>query len=387
MNWGWQPYVKVSTRKAQAKQQMNNLRKKGVTVQPVSIEGRKIATTFWGTAWCNHLEKFSDYANRLPRGRTYVRNGSVCHLEIAQGQIKAIVSGSSLYDVLIKIEPLPEHKWTEVKKRCAGEISSLLELLKGKFSTAVMTAVTEKNTGLFPLPTEIQLDCSCPDWATMCKHVAAVLYGVGARLDSQPELIFTLRAVDQTELIAESTDLMQGDDKSGKSSRFVDDDLGAVFGIEFADEPTGKAKQISSKSQTVSSTPATPKQSKEPEPISKHKSRTSPVKKTTPVKPVKAVKQTVKKDQPIGKPSSPSGKDAVNFDFSKSPTARQVRELRKTLNSTVGEFANILGVSYSTVANWEKRRGKLNLSTRSKEELQAVAKLASKKKPPQVRKS
>lgn len=341
MNWGWQPYVKVSTRKAQAKQQMNNLRKRGVTVQPVSIEGRKIATTFWGTAWCNHLEKFSDYANRLPRGRTYVRNGSVCHLEIAQGQIKAIVSGSSLYDVLIKIEPLPEHKWTEVKKRCAGEISSLLELLKGKFSTAVMTAVTEKNTGLFPLPTEIQLDCSCPDWATMCKHVAAVLYGVGARLDSQPELIFTLRAVDQTELIAENTDLLQGDDQSGQSSRIVDDDLSAVFGIEFIDKPTGKANQV-------------------------------------------RANQVSSKSQSIGKPSSPASKAAVIFDFSKPPTAKQIKELRKTLNSTVSEFAELLGVSYSTVTNWEKKRGKINLTARSKEELQAAAKLAAKKKPRKI---
>lgn len=356
MNWGWQPYVKVSTRKAQAKQQMNNLRKKGVTVQPVSIEGRKIATTFWGAAWCNHLEKFSDYANRLPRGRTYVRNGSVCHLEISQGQIKAIVSGSSLYNVTIKIEPLPEHKWNEVKKRCAGEISSLLELLKGKFSTAVMTAVTEQNTGLFPLPTEIQLDCSCPDWATMCKHVAAVLYGVGARLDSQPELIFTLRAVDQTELIAENTDLLQGDDQSGQSSRIVDDDLSAVFGIEFVDEPTGKANQVKANQ------------------VKANQVKTNQVR----------TNQVRAKSRPVGKPSSPAGKAAVIFDFSKPPTAKQIKELRKTLNSTVSEFAELLGVSYSTVTNWEKKRGKINLTARSKEELQAAAKLSSKKKPRKI---
>jgi uncharacterized Zn finger protein len=194
MGWyGWRPYVPVAVRQARALKKMEKLSKKGLCIQPVEIAGRKIAQSFWGQAWCDHLEKFSDYANRLPRGRTYVRNGSVCHLEIAEGAVKAMVSGSELYNVNIEIKKLPDKKWASVKKRCAGQIASLLELLQGKLSKSVMAVVTDRDQGLFPHPGEISLHCSCPDWAVMCKHVAAVLYGVGARLDDKPDLLFLLR--------------------------------------------------------------------------------------------------------------------------------------------------------------------------------------------------
>ena len=165
------------------------------------IEGRKIAATFWGEAWCDHLESFSDFANRLPRGRTYVRNGSVCHLAIAKGHVEAKVSGSELYNVTVKIKTLPQKKWNELKKRCTGQIGSLLELLSGQLSESIMQVVTDRKEGLFPLPGEISFDCDCPDWASMCKHVAAVLYGVGSRFDHRPELLFELRGVDVEELI------------------------------------------------------------------------------------------------------------------------------------------------------------------------------------------
>ncbi|MBZ0187437.1 MAG: SWIM zinc finger family protein, partial [Candidatus Obscuribacterales bacterium] len=185
MSWGWQyrPYVSVAERRAQATQAMSGLKKQGHKIEPIEISGRKIASTFWGDSWCNHLESFSDYANRLPRGRRYVRNGSVCHLEIDNGEIKAIVSGSELYHVKIVVRKLASTNWAAVKKRCKGQIGSLIELLSGRLSNSVMQIVTDRANGLFPHPSEISLDCSCPDWAAMCKHVAAVLYGVGARLD------------------------------------------------------------------------------------------------------------------------------------------------------------------------------------------------------------
>src|SRR3990172_7740894 len=201
--WGWRPYVPVAQRRARAILQMEKLRKKGVIIQPVRIEGRQIARTFWGRSWCEHLEKFSDYENRLPRGRTYVRNGSVCHLGIQKGRIAAKVSGSEIYDVQIAIKTLPKDKWRRVKESCAGQVGSLLELLQGRLSDHVMAVVTEKDRGLFPRPGEIRLECSCPDWAEMCKHVAAVLYGIGARLDEKPELLFVLRGVDHQELVTE----------------------------------------------------------------------------------------------------------------------------------------------------------------------------------------
>jgi len=231
--YGWRPYVPVAQRRARAQRKMDTLRKKGVDIQPVEIEGRKIAKTFWGEAWCDHLESFSDYANRLPRGRTYVRNGSVCHLEMKKGEILAKVAGSELYDLRIRIKTLPTKKWTAIKKRCAGQVGSLLELLQGKLSDHVMEVVTNRKEGLFPLPREISLNCSCPDWAVMCKHVAAVLYGVGARLDRTPELLFKLRGVDHEELIASDAEAaVSAATSRSKSKRLADGELSEVFGID-----------------------------------------------------------------------------------------------------------------------------------------------------------
>ena len=175
-----------------ASREMDKLKKKGHPVSPVVIEGRTIVKTFWGKAWCENLERYSDFENRLPRGRTYVRNGSVIDLQIAPGEIKALVSGSEIYKVTVKVAPVAKARWKSICKDCAGAIDSLVELLQGRFSKGVMERVCRQKTGLFPSPDEIQLSCSCPDWADMCKHVAAVLYGIGARLDQQPDLLFRL---------------------------------------------------------------------------------------------------------------------------------------------------------------------------------------------------
>ena len=247
MAWhnGWAPYVPVAVRRRRAMKKMEALRKKGADIQPVEIKGRKISQTFWGQAWCQHLEGFSDFENRLPRGRTYVRNGSVCHLAIAQGQIEAKVSGSSLYTVRVQIKTLPSAKWKALKHRSSGQIGSLLELLQGRLSDHVMEVVTDRQGGLFPLPGEMSFQCSCPDWALMCKHVAAVLYGVGARLDAQPDLLFTLRGVNHEELIeADAEKAVAAVTSRGKSKRIAEGDLGDVFGIDLA-EPLESAASSS----------------------------------------------------------------------------------------------------------------------------------------------
>src|SRR5258708_14947044 len=108
----------------------------GQAVSPVVIEGRAIVSTFWGKAWCTNLESYSDFENRLPRGRTYVRNGSVVHLEIQPGRISALVSGSELCSVEITISSLPDPHWQCVKRQCAGPIRSLVELLQGRISSS-----------------------------------------------------------------------------------------------------------------------------------------------------------------------------------------------------------------------------------------------------------
>ncbi len=164
----WRPYVSVAERRRQAARKVAKLQKAGRKVSPVEIAGRKIAVTFWGDAWCTNLEAYSDYANRLPRGRTYVRNGSVIDLQIEAGRVRSLVSGSDIYEVDINIKPLAKKRWADIKGRCAGQIDSLVELLRGSISKGVMEIVTRKGEGLFPAPREITLSCSCPDWATMC---------------------------------------------------------------------------------------------------------------------------------------------------------------------------------------------------------------------------
>ena len=236
MSWnhyGFRPYVSVAERRRKASREMAKLAKKGKAIRPVQIEGRTIARSFWGKAWCDNLESYMDYANRLPRGRTYVRNGSVVHLDIRSGEIEATVSGSELYQVRISITPAAKAKWKSLCRDCSGAIGSLIELLRGRFSDHVMGIITRKETGLFPAPAEIKLNCSCPDWATMCKHVAAVLYGVGARLDENPELLFTLRSVNHEELITQAA---TASDLAGKTAsagpELAESEIGAVFGIE-----------------------------------------------------------------------------------------------------------------------------------------------------------
>ena len=187
-DYDWRPYIPVAERRRLAAKKIAKLKKAGRKISPVEIAGRKITTTFWGDAWSQNLESYSDYANRLPRGRTYVRNGSLIDLQIEAGRVRALVSGSEIYQVDVKIKRLAKPRWSDIKGQCAGQIDSLVELLQGSISKGVMEIVTRKGKGLFPAPREISLDCSCPDWATMCKHVAATLYGVGARLDHKPEL-------------------------------------------------------------------------------------------------------------------------------------------------------------------------------------------------------
>lgn len=243
--WGYKPYVPVAKRHERAKKQMQKLRKQGRFITPIELSSKKISTTFWGTSWCSHIESLSDFDNRLPRGRTYVRNGSVCHLAISEGKVTAIVTGNELYNVNVHISPLKEAKWQKIKALCKGQISSVLDLLSGKLSDGVMDIVCDKHQGMFPFDNEIEFDCDCFDWASMCKHVAAVLYGIGSRLDAHPEQLFILRAVDYNELIdiqASVATLTKG--STCDSKQLASDDLASIFGIEF-DVTTPPSKAIS----------------------------------------------------------------------------------------------------------------------------------------------
>lgn len=328
---GWAPYVPVAKRRAKAAKEIKKLSKKGMKIEPVEVQERKIASTFWGKAWCDHLEKFSDYDNRLPRGRTYVRNGSVCHLAISKGKVEAIVSGSELYKIKINISPLSANKWKNVSKQCAGQIGSMLELLQGRFSDNVMQIVTDQNKGLFPNPNEIKLACNCPDWAEMCKHIAAVLYGVGARLDYQPELLFLLRNVDHEELISAELDMQKAISGKGKRRRLVGADLSDVFGVELEESiKPGHKKSAASK---------------------------------------KTARKRVKK-KAVKKQIAPKAKKKAF-----TPTAATVTRLRLRFGMNVSQFAKLVGVSPQTINSWENGSGKLNLRQRTTDALTHVAEL------------
>ena len=248
----WAPYVPVAARRAKAEKEVAKLAKKGQTIAPVKIAGTKIATTFWGKAWCDNLEGYGDFESRLPRGRTYVRNGSVIDLQIAPQKIEAMVSGSEIYRVAVTITALPAVKWKSICKDCAGGIDSLVELLQGRFSKGVMERICRQDQGLFPKPSEIKFSCSCPDYASMCKHVAAVLYGVGARLDQRPELLFQLRAVDRSDLIAHvDTALPLSKAGPDASKVLVDDDMAALFGLDMAADEAQVAVPTKAKAKKV----------------------------------------------------------------------------------------------------------------------------------------
>ncbi len=260
--WRYARKPSVSEQRARALRERRQLERtmadEGRSPAPVVIEGRLIAHSFWGKAWCQHLESYRDYAYRLPRGRSYVRHGAVLDLVIGPGSIQARVCGSGPrpYEVGIRIGPLAAAHWARIQAQCAGEIGSLIELLEGRLSDRVMGIVADRAQGLFPRPEEIQMHCTCPDWATMCKHVAAVLYGVGARLDAQPELLFTLRQVDHAELMAQAA--VPQPPRATRRRTIAEADLASVFGIELARTAPGQPAR--SKRSAGGSTPRCPPQ-------------------------------------------------------------------------------------------------------------------------------
>lgn len=318
MSWYYYPKrPSVAECRQKAAKKIDKLKKEGETIQPIEpFKTRSIATSFWGKAWCRHLESFSDYENRLPRGRTYVRNGSVCHLAIEKGTITALVSGSSLYKLSIQIQPLDAKSWESIKSRCKGGIGSLIELLQGKISDEIMTIVTDRQNGLFPRPKEIRFNCNCPDWADMCKHVAAVMYGVGVRLDTQPELLFKLRGVNHEELIHLDTAMTEitGGTRSRRRRTLDSSALENVFDIELEQEKPAVAEP---------------------------------------------------------KPRTPSKKPkAAPF----KPTGAAVRKLRKQTGLSEEQFAQKIGVSKASIIKWESTKGPLKLQAKSIEKLEKLHK-------------
>jgi uncharacterized Zn finger protein len=256
----WPAYVSVAERRLKAERAAGKLSKKGSVLSPVIVEGRKITATFWGKAWCDNLESYRDYQNRLERGRSYVRNGCVIDLQIAPHTVTAMVSGSSLYTIKITINEVPKPQWRSICTDCAGGIDSLVELLQGRFSKGVMERICRQGTGLFPKPAEIKFSCSCPDYASMCKHVAASLLGVGVRLDAKPELLFRLRGVDENDLVGDIGSLPMTKQGPAVGKVLESDDMAALFGLDMGEAEIPVAAPVAvRKTVAPKNTAATPK--------------------------------------------------------------------------------------------------------------------------------
>lgn len=341
----WPRYVPVAERRAKAAAELQKLMKKnGFVAQPVEIAGRKIADSFWGKGWCDHMESFNDYANRLPRGRTYVKNGSVCHLEIKAGRIEAMVSGSTMYNVVIGVAPLARRKWEAVKSSCVGGVGSLIDLLRGQLSSGVMEVVCHKNTGLFPLPGEIEFRCDCPDSAAMCKHIAAVLYGVGARLDRAPEKLFLLRGVNHEEMVDLSAAGRQAAAAGSSRRRMAPSSLADVFGIDLAGtgDSVAPASSVSVPASAVGGATA-----------SKGRSTGAGQPKASKAKgvPGQAAKGVAKGAvEIVAQPAILAGPP-----FPKRLTGKVILSWRTALGETQLQFASRIGVSAACISQWEKK--------------------------------
>jgi uncharacterized Zn finger protein len=158
----------------------------------------------------------------------------VIHLELTAGLVTALVQGEELYRVSVDIRSVDADRWERLRQLCHGRIGSLIELIQGDLKEDVMALMARPADGLFPAPEDISFRCTCPDWAHMCQHVAATLYGVGHRLDSTPEVLFTLRGVDAASLVDGAVDSLVQDLKPLPEDSWDESALGDLFGLDLA---------------------------------------------------------------------------------------------------------------------------------------------------------
>ncbi len=210
--------------------------------KPIIVKSKSLVQTWWGKAWNVNLERYADYTNRIDRGRSYVRHGAVVDLRIGNGVVKALVQGRTAkpYTVSIWVEDLREDLWNNIVKSCEGKLESMSQLLEGEFPQDLAEIFTNPGSGMFPSLDEITFSCGCPDWASMCKHVAAALYGVGVRIDEDPGKFFKLRKVNISDLVSRAVEDRTKNllEKAGTNrSRVIDHSkIQNVFDIDMEDD-------------------------------------------------------------------------------------------------------------------------------------------------------
>ena len=167
-------------------------------------ERGEIGETWWSKRWIKVLESFS-MGTRLTRGRSYARQGQVISIDVEPGLVKAKVQGSQPrpYNVKIRLEPLSDQDWDKVTDAMASQAIFAAKLLAGEMPNTIEEAFASVHVSLFPTALrELNTDCSCPDWANPCKHIAAVYYLLAERFDEDPFLIFKLRGRTKEQIIA-----------------------------------------------------------------------------------------------------------------------------------------------------------------------------------------
>lgn len=199
---GFYSYTSVADKQRKAQKYIQKMEKSGIVLHPIE-ENSKPGSTWWGKAWNQNMTRYADLENRVSRGHSYVRNGFVLDMTIEKGVVKALVAGSSStpYSVKVLFDVLTESELCKVNEICGQRIDSLEDLIFGRFPKDLGESFLDL---LFPSPSAIHFSCSCPDSAYMCKHIAAVIYGIGVRLDEDPLLLFSLRGIDSATLIRSS---------------------------------------------------------------------------------------------------------------------------------------------------------------------------------------
>ena len=344
------PYVPVAERRAKAEKKLQQLRKQQPNITPVIIAGNSLATTWWGKSWNSNLERYADYSNRIGRGRSYVRHRAVLDLQLTPGNVTALVQGSEAqpYRVAITVDTLSANHWSTIRTACAGCFDSLSELLAGTFPQALKDLFFAKDAGLFPSPREIHFDCSCPDWASMCKHVAAALYGVGARFDEDPSLFFTLRGITMddiiTQTVADTTQTLLRKAERQSANVLDDVDLGDVFGIQLDDLHTPR--------------PALPPVQPKPSTRTKHATHTQKTRASKPRMPAgqqraaqrlstpqhNAVRASDRSARPVAVPTRSPGTmlDALVKALGKTRQGKSLEQLQDRLGWTKIQLRNAL---------------------------------------------
>lgn len=228
--------ISVAELRRKASETTKKAAAKGQSMTPVIVSGRQITKSWWGTAWCKNLEQYADYSSRLQRGKRYIRSDALVDLKIQGGKILARVQGTRKvpYKVEIHISPLSEERCQDIIQRCGRKIENLEALVSGDFPDDLKELFLSEG-GLFPSPREISFQCSCPDWALLCKHVAVALYGVGVRVDENPFLFFALRGINIDRFIdvtlSSKTEQMLENAKQPSNRIIENADVADLFGI------------------------------------------------------------------------------------------------------------------------------------------------------------